>query len=115
MRALLRPEDDVRVHGFLLATDLFPEIGRLHPLGYGGTAAWVGRGVGVGVRGDVVQVDVFAVGELGRGFGWGSEVSGYGRFVGWGRGVWGVGEGGAGRGVFRHVMRVLARTGVWLV
>ncbi len=115
MRALLRPEDDVRVHGLLLATDLFPEIWGLHPLRHGGTAARVGRGVGVGVRGDVVQVDVFAVGELGRGFGWGGEVSGYGRFVGWGRGVGGVGEGGAGGGVFRHVVRVLAWTGGWLV
>jgi len=76
MRALLRPEDDIRVHGLLLATDLFPEIGGLHPLGHGGTAARVGRGVRVGVRGDVVQVDVLTVGELWRGFGWGSEMSG---------------------------------------
>lgn len=76
MRALLRAEDDVRVHGLLLPADLLAQVGGLHPLGDGGAvAARVGRGVGVGVCGDVVEVDVFAVGELGGGFGGGGEVA----------------------------------------
>lgn len=68
MWALLRAEDDIRVHRLLLPLNKFSEVGGLDPF-CNCWAAVDGGGVGIGlVCGDVVEVDVFAVGELGGGF-----------------------------------------------
>lgn len=81
-----------------------------------------GRGVGFGVGGDFGKVDVFAVGEVGGGFGggWVVVVVGFGVHGGFVGGLWRVGSVGKGDfagGIFGHVVGAswLARRLVLLV
>lgn len=109
-------EDVVRVLQLLLAPEGVVEDGRLHPAGEHGflvlfLGGFGGRGVGVGVGGDFGEVDVFAVGEVRRGFGVRLLVvvvvvgfGVHGGFVGGLGRVGGVGKGDFGGGVFGHVV-----------
>ena len=78
VRALHGPKDGVRINAFFLVHEEVAEVRRLGPVGQVGgfglpSARVGGRGGGVGllifaVRGDVFEVDIFAVLVLRRGF-----------------------------------------------